>query len=333
MKKVVVYNAAGYVGMQLLVAVARHPRLQLLAATSRSFAGQPLAAADPRYAGLLDGHFVAPEQAPIADADAVLLAAEHGQAEAIVARLLDGGYNGVIVDLSADFRLRNADDYPRYYGREHGRPDLLARFRYGLVDLANTDADHGRLIANPGCFATGVQLALWPLTQLGLPLSVALCALTGATGSGAQPSAITHYPTRDSNVRAYKVYQHQHEGEILQTLGSDVDLSFVPLSGPWSAGIFGLAQLPLPSGESAQSIAALYRQAFAARPLVRLHEGTLPELRHAAGGPCIDIGWLIRGERLAIGFALDNLLKGAATQAIENLNLALGYAQAEGIRQ
>ena len=205
---------------------------------------------------------------------------------------------------------------------------MLSHFAYGLTEFSAPYS--GKWIANPGCFATGMALALRPL-QEGLPFYHAfITALTGASGSGARPKPTTHYPTRAGNVRAYKVLTHQHLPEVQQLLDPRVKVSMVPVSGPWTRGIWGTAHIRVPVG-SRVNWDSLFHDQYDSSPLVRLWPGQLPELRFVVGTPFCDLGWIIEGDTLVVGFALDNLLKGAASQAIQNLNVVCGLSETAGL--
>ncbi|MFB6247272.1 MAG: N-acetyl-gamma-glutamyl-phosphate reductase [Salinibacter sp.] len=322
-------HGAGYVGGELTRLLAGHPQLTLAAVTSRTFAGDPVAAAHPSLRGQVEQAFVAPSDAPLDALDAVLVAGEHGQSMHLVPELIDAGVEGPIVDLSADFRFRDASVYPEWFDVEHPAPELLETATYGLPEWSEEAPT--ALIANPGCYATGITLALAPLAARDVPIAAHVTALTGASGSGARPSAATHFPTRDGNVRPYKVLDHQHSPEIQQTLGPHVDLRFVPASGPWTRGIWGTAHVDAPEGLAAEAVGDAFEAAYADAPLVRCSAGALPSLRPAVGTPFCDVGWQVQGDALVVGFALDNLLKGAASQALQNLNQALGLPVASGL--
>ena len=334
-KRIALLHGAGYAGGETIRLLAAHPSARLEAVTSRTFAEQPVWTAHPALrgtSGLVFSETLSEDD--LAGVDAVLITAEHGQGVVAVQDLLERGFEGVIVDLSADFRFKDAALYETWFGYTHPAPEQLSGFTYGLPEVyapyAMNPSDV-RWIANPGCFATGITLALWPLAQHLDGFHAAVTALTGASGSGARPKATTHFPTRDGSVRAYKIFAHQHLPEIQQTLGDGADVSFVPASGPWTRGIWGTAQVRLPNGIDAADVAGWFEAAYAEAPLVRLWPEALPELRFAAGTPFCDLGWIVEGQRLVVGFALDNLLKGAASQAIQNLNLALGLPETSGL--
>ena len=329
--QVAILHGAGYAGGELIRLVLGHPQLALAAVTSRHFAGQPLCAAHAVLRGQTAALFSDPAALASLDFDTAFVTAEHGQGEAAVTALRRSGFAGPIVDLSADHRLADATLYPAWYGREHGAPDQLASAVYGLAEVNGPYAAGTRLVANPGCFATGLALALWPLAQHLDRFDAHITALTGASGSGARPKPTTHFPTRSGNVRAYKVLGHQHLPEVQQVLGDGARLRFVPASGPWTRGIWGTAHVALPDGAAQETVDAWFVDAYASRPLVRLSPGALPELLPAAGTPFCDLGWMVQDGHLVVGFALDNLLKGAASQAVQNLNLLLGWPEALGL--
>ena len=323
-------HGAGYVGGELIRLLAGHPDASLATVTSRTFAGEPVAEAHSSLRGQVDHTFVAPTDLALDSLDAVLVAGEHGQSMHLVPELLDAGFEGPIVDLSADFRFSDAAVYPEWFDVEHPAPDLLEEAVYGLPEWGEP-VGPSSFVANPGCYATGITLALAPLAAQDAPFSAHVTALTGASGSGATPSSATHFPTRDGNVRPYKVLAHQHGPEITQTIGSHVDLHFVPASGPWTRGIWGTAQVDWPSPLSDEAVAGWFNDAYADAPVVRCSPGVLPSLQPTVGTPFCDLGWQLQGDTLVVGFALDNLLKGAASQAVQNLNRTLGVPETTGL--
>ena len=240
-----------------------------------------------------------------------------------------------IIDLSGDFRLRNAALYPRWYTREHKAPGLLKKFAYGLVELNRAEIKKARFIANPGCFATATALALGPLAQGGVTGTVSVTAVTGSSGSGASPSVITHHPTRHSNLRAYKPFVHQHVPEVEQILdqlagGKSMKLSLIPISGPFSRGIYAVCQVDLPKGWTAEKVRALYRSAYKGSSFVRLVDEP-PSLNAVNGSNHCDVFVAVQGRRIGVISALDNLVKGASGQAVQNLNVMMGWDESLGL--
>ncbi|HEX9950711.1 MAG TPA: N-acetyl-gamma-glutamyl-phosphate reductase, partial [Rubricoccaceae bacterium] len=260
--RVAILHGAGLVGGELVRLLLAHPHARIMAVTSRAFAGQPVATAHPSLRGVTDLAFAAPADLDADTFDAAFVCAEHGAGARTVASLRAAGFDGLIVDLSADHRLADAAGYPAWYGFEHPAPYALAGAVYGLTDVFTERLPGARLVANPGCFATGISLALWPLVSLLGSFEAHVTALTGASGSGAKPSAATHFPTRDGNVRAYKALGHQHLAEVGQTLGPDVAVHFVPASGPWTRGIGGTTHVALPASVSANDVGAAFEAAY-----------------------------------------------------------------------
>lgn len=326
--RVGILHGAGYVGREVIGCVLRHPGLELVAVTSSTFAGQPLWASHSALRGVTDLRFSGDLDESV---DAIFVTAGHGQSASAVGTARDEGFEGVIVDLSADFRYPDVAAYERWIGAKHTRPDLLPEAVYSLPEITGDLPEGARLIANPGCFATAQALALWPLSRYLPDTSVAVTALTGASGSGASPKPGTHFPDRDGNLKAYKVLKHQHAAEISQLFPPGFDFLFVPVSGPWTRGIWGTAQAQVPEGTSSDDVATWYREAYGAAPLVRLSPDELPELLPVVNTPFADMGWILSGRRLVVGFAIDNLMKGAASQAVQNLNLSLGLPGETGL--
>jgi N-acetyl-gamma-glutamyl-phosphate reductase len=330
-KQIALLHGAGYVGGELIRLLLGHPDASLVTVTSRAFSGEPVWKAHPPLRGQTQLVFADPDEVDVAGLDAVLLAAEHGKGAHAVLDLHRAGFEGTVIDLSADFRFQDAALYDRWFGFTHPAPELIRSFTYGLPEIHAPYSPGTRHIANPGCFATALSLALWPVSRHLETFRAAVTALTGASGSGARPRETTHFPTREGNVRAYKVRGHQHMPEVEQVLGPGASVQFVPASGPWTRGIWGLAQVLLPERVGSQDVQRWFFEAYRDRPFVRLYPDELPELRFAVHSPFCDIGWVVNGRELVIAFAEDNLLKGAASQAVQNLNLLMGWPEAAGL--
>jgi N-acetyl-gamma-glutamyl-phosphate/LysW-gamma-L-alpha-aminoadipyl-6-phosphate reductase len=317
-----ILGASGYGGGELLRWLIQHPQLHGLKGTAHSHASKPFHAVHPNLRGLLEGAFDAePDWEWLAGSEQPVLfsALPHGE---LAARLPE--YESVwtklgfserltIIDLSADFRWKEG-------------------WVYGLSEWKPERMSGARRIANPGCFATALQLALLPFADL-KPDFAAVTAITGSSGSGSHPSETTHHPARANDFRAYKPLSHQHEAEVMATLAAEgwaPELAFTPHSAPLVRGIFATAQLRLETPVDEVALKSRIEAAFPG-PLVRLVEGS-PRVAAVAGSPFADIGLATKGPWLSVMVALDNLGKGMATQAIQNLNLALGYAPMAGLR-
>jgi N-acetyl-gamma-glutamyl-phosphate reductase common form len=336
--RVLVVGAAGYVGGELLRLLLQHPQVgpSGLSALSRSHAGQPIAAAHPTLAPLTDGHFVHGDLAELATrSDVVLLALPHGDSARLMADLLAADPR-LVLDLAADFRIADLALYESFYG-PHPAPALLPQFVYGLADIVGTKLRGARAIAVPGCFATAAQLALYPLRELLGEVTPSLFAVTGSSGAGSKPQPTTHHPARASNLFAYAPLGHRHQAEIQQSWRAwtgrpDANARLLSHSGPFVRGIYltlhaSLAD-PLPDGIAEHAFAHAYRD----RPLVRLLAQP-PELTHAVGSSyaLIHATQSSDGRELQVMVAIDNLLKGAAGQAVQAMNLALGLPESAGL--
>ena len=307
---VAIYGATGYGGQELLRLLATHPEFTVAAALSRKQAGVAVEKVHPQLAGFYEGLEFSSPEAPLPHAiEVALLAVPHGTATAIAETLGDRR----IVDLSRDYR--DDDDWA-----------------YGVPETNRANIAESRRVANPGCFATGAVLALAPLARNSMLWDdITLAQTTGSSGSGAWAKQGTHHPERAQDMRAYKVLTHQHEPEVVRELrrlgASKFDIAMIPQSGPFARGIFTVAHLRTPESVDLE---ALYRKFYADAPFVRVREGT-PTLRHVARTNFCDIAVHRRGERVVVLSAIDNLGKGMATQAIQNLNLICGVAETTGL--
>ncbi len=350
-----ILGATGYGGGELMRLLSQHPTVTGIDGTSRNRSGEPFHAAHPHLRGIVEGDFTEkPDWAALGKAEhPVLFAAmPHGEFAAqwpalnedIVASGLEGRL--VVIDLSGDFRLADADAFQRYYGHAHPCPEWLGRFHYGLPEARGSgprgSGPRGSgatrrdttLIANPGCFATAVQLALAPLRDLQNPGAISVFAVTGSSGSGASPSATTHHPSRAHDFRAYKLDGHQHLGEVEQlfsTVGGR-DIHLVTHSAPMVRGIFVTAQFSMPAGMNGKSLMDAYSAFYREAPFVRLVDGS-PRVAAVVGSNFCDIGVQVNGDAVIVMSAIDNLVKGMSGQAIQNMNIALGLPQTTGLLQ
>ena len=330
-----VLGASGYIGAEVMRYVALHPNLTLEWATANRDAGRPIGDVLPNLRGFFSQEFLTAEagEARAGDADVVFLALPHGDSQEVVPRLAAEHPRTTWIDLAGDFRTPDPDGFAKYYGGPHRAPDLLDRFVYGFTEGQRETLPGARLIANPGCFATGVLLALFPLVDTGM-LSDPVCvtALTGSSGSGREPKRTTHHPERAQNLRAYKMLRHQHLLEVEWFLNgrsdSEIRLQFVPQSAPIVRGIFTTLFLP---GKPAEDVLELMEQAYGREPLIDVVAGS-PDMRVVQSTPRAIVGVAGEADRGAVVFsAIDNLGKGAAGQAIQNMNRALGLNETAGL--
>ena len=330
-----VLGASGYIGAELMRYVALHPRLSLRWATANRDAGRAVGDVFPNLRGFVNQSFLKSEEVEnrFGEVEAVFLALPHHDSQEVLPQLVSAYPDTVFIDLAGDFRTPDAAGYRHYYGRDHQAPELLERFVYGFTEVQREALAGARLIANPGCFATGMLLLLYPLAQSGL-LSPPVCltGITGSSGSGRQAVTTTHHPERAQNVRAYKSLAHQHllevEWFINRDSGPDIQIQFVPQSAPIVRGIFTTLFLP---GQDAAPVREEYERFYRNEALIDVVSGS-PDLRSVQTTPRSVIGVDGAAGRGTVVFsAIDNLGKGAAGQAIQNLNCALGFADTEGL--
>ena len=339
MHKVAVVGASGYTGVELLRLLAGHPEVEVTCVTSRQQAGQPLGAAFPSLAGIYDLNFEALEPTELAGrAEVVFLAVPHQAAMGIVPQLLAAGCR--VVDLSADYRLRDAAVYAEWY-EPHQTPELLDEAVYGLPELYREQIKGARLVANPGCYPTSAALALLPLLRQRLidPATIIIDSKSGTSGAGRTAKIDTLYCEVNEGFKAYGLPRHRHTPEIEQTLsavaGLPVTISFTPHLVPANRGILSTCYASLVGEPVLADLVALYRQAYAGERFVRvLPAGTLPNINQVRGSNFCDLGLAVdpRTRRVVAVAAIDNLVKGAAGQALQNMNLMLGCAEEAGLR-
>jgi N-acetyl-gamma-glutamyl-phosphate/LysW-gamma-L-alpha-aminoadipyl-6-phosphate reductase len=305
-----VLGASGYTGAETLRWLLGHPRVRVVGATANKHAGKRLDTLWPQFTGATD--LVLGTEAP--PSDVTFLCLPHGEASKLAP-----GLTGTVIDLSGDHRLPEPAHSAAY-----GFPRATHPWIYGLPELGHERMLGATRVANPGCFATALALALLPMKGA-LPSVVSAFGLTGSTGSGATPTPTTHHPARAENLRPYKVLEHQHVPEVVAACGGDFALDFVPMSAPLRRGI--LVTVPLP-GASFEA----YRTFYADNPLVRVLSAP-PDLHGVLGSPRADVGVVAGPDGRAVVFcAIDNLCRGAGSQAVANLNLVMGWPVDLGLR-
>lgn len=323
--RVAILGATGYGGGELLRLLLQDPGVDVRFATSRSKIGVPVAQVHPNLAS-----FNLPFSDPSVDelveqCDVVFGALPHGASAETLAPLVDRGVT--VIDLSGDFRLKDPAQYKKWYKHDHPRPDLLERAVYGCPEL-NRDALKGaKLVASPGCFATSINLALLPAARAGwLRGNVGVVAMTGSSGSGAEPQAGTHHPTRAGTLRPYKVLSHQHVPECVQTVkdagGMKVDIAFTPVSAPLVRGILAVVQADIAVAHSTAEAENLYRDFYGPHPFVRVLTAREPECASVAGTNFAEVRPRVGADgRLHVLTSIDNLVKGGAGQAVQSFNI------------
>jgi len=340
--RTVVAGATGYSGRDLIKYLLNHPQMELVGAfASRSGEPVPLSTIHPQLTGLTNLVCQPFDESVIArlDAQVIFLGTPNEFSHEVTPSLLESG--ATVVDLSGAFRLRDASLYPKFYGFEHTRPDLLEKAVYGLTEFVREELRGAKLIANPGCYPTTIIVPMKPLLDAGLvdASQPIICdSKSGVTGAGKTPTAATHFVEVSESFKSYNVFKHRHTPEITQGLGlanSSNSLIFTPHLLPINRGILSTIYAKLKDGVTRADILNVWQKTFASSPFVRIFaESQLPEIKFVANTPYCDIGCVVDAEagQAIIVSAEDNLLKGAASQALQNANLAFGFDEGAGLR-
>ena len=341
--KTAIVGASGYTGMELLRILLTHPGVELTAVTSRQEAGKSLGAVFPRFknASGAELNFIDPDPDAIAatGAQAAFLALPHGVAAEIARALLERGLK--VIDLSADFRLRDAAIYEEFYGHAHSAPDLLGEAVYGLPEIRKSAIQGARLVASPGCYPTSILLPLLPLLGGNLidPGTIVANSMSGVSGAGRKADLTLLFCECNESARAYGVPKHRHLSEIEQELslaaGEQVTISFLPHLIPVNSGIVTTTTAKLYEGASPEAIGAALEKAYAGAAFVRLlGRGGCADTKNVTRTNFIDIGWEFdsRTGRVILMSAEDNLGKGAGGQAVQSFNLMFGLNEIAGLQ-
>jgi N-acetyl-gamma-glutamyl-phosphate reductase len=329
--RVAIAGATGYTGQELLRLLGRHPAVSVTAAMSSGPAGgtaRPL----PALARLWDGHITPLSADALArDADIVFLALPDTAAAELAPSLIEAGVR--VIDLSGAFRLRDAAARARWYPETHKIPTGVA---YGLTERERDAVATARLVANPGCYPTAALLALAPLISAGIltpNADIIVDAKSGVSGAGKTPSERTHFSECHGNLSAYGVFNHRHGAEIEQGIGGPGgNVTFTPHLLPLHRGLMATIYVRVAPGTTEEALAGVYERAFGGETFVRLVGSALPEIKHVAHTNFCDIGWRIDPSGRAILVSvIDNLLKGASGQAVQNMNVMLGIDERTGL--
>ncbi len=337
--KVAIIGASGYTGVELMRILAGHPEVELTAVTSRQHIGVPVADLFPSLRDIVGLSFMDNRVAEIAGlADLIFTALPHKAAIEVVAELHGAGKR--VVDLSADYRFSDRALYEAWY-QPHTAPELLAEAVYGLPELFRSEIPGARVVGNPGCYPTSVILPLAPILPLGLidsETTIVIDAKSGTSGAGRSLNSGSLYCEVNENFKPYKVGSHRHQPEMVEQLqrasGKAPQLLFVPHLLPVNRGILSSIYLPLSRDVAAAEIEEALDRAYGKEPFVRLlPAGTLPTLNAVRGSNYCDIGYVLAPAQnsLILFSAIDNLVKGAAGQAVQNMNLMLGLPEVMGL--
>ncbi len=340
MLKVAVVGSSGYAGGELLRILLGHKEVEVVAVTSEKSAGQHVAALFPHLGRICGLTFEKLDPNTIAGkADFVFLAVPPGEAMNAAAQFVGAGKR--VVDLSADFRFKDTRLYNEWYGGEHGQPGLAYMAAYGLPELHREEIKSARIVGNPGCYPTGAALALVPLVKEGLVEldGIIVDSKSGVSGAGRTPGPACHYPEANESMTAYKIGVHRHTPEIEQELslaaGSPVVVSFTPHLAPMNRGILSTCYARLRDITGPDTLLKLYAKFYKDCFFVRmLGRGGYPNVSAVRGSNFCDIGLYsdIRTRRAVVVSAIDNLVKGAAGQAVQNMNVMSGFEETEGLK-
>jgi N-acetyl-gamma-glutamyl-phosphate reductase len=338
MISVSVVGASGYSGLELVKILIRHSGVHIDKLFANSSAGKHLADVAPSFSKTLDIMLEPYSIDKIIRSDLIFIALPSGESMNLVPAILSAGKR--VIDLGGDFRLQDTSLYERYYKRNHSASTILKQSVYGLPEWNYAQIKSAHLIANPGCYPTSAILPLVPLLKDGIikPNSIAISSLSGVSGAGRSASIDMSFAEVNESVRAYKVGTHQHIPEIKSTLESlsdtQVKLSFVPHLIPITRGIFTSSYAMLKEPVNEQKILAIYEKYYSTAPFVRYSATVLPEIKNVAYTNFIDIGFRINPEdgQLIVLSTIDNLIKGAAGQAVQNMNIMFGINETEGLK-
>ncbi len=334
--RVAIVGASGYTGSELARFLIHHPEVEIAMITSESHAGKPFSVLHPQFSGQLDLPLVPAKDVAASSVDVVFLALPHGVSMKYVASWKDNNFK--IIDLSGDFRLSTPEVYTTWYNKEHTFPSGFEGAVYGLPEIHKNAIKNAQLIANPGCYPTAAILALAPLyaTDQIFSESVIIDAKSGITGAGIKASGTTHFSNVNENFLAYGLTNHRHTIEIEEQLGhlkqEEINVQFTPHLLPLDRGILATAYAT-PKGEITQAqLRSIYKDYYNGQPFVRLRDD-LPTLKDVRGSNYCDIhvAYDQRTHRIIAIATIDNLAKGAASQAIQNMNLMLGFPETSGL--
>lgn len=336
-KKIGLIGATGYTGSELVRILKNHPEVELSLITSESRAGEKFSDVHPFFQGIVDDELHTADKVDEMDLDLIFLALPHGVSMSFVKRF--AGKKLKIVDLSGDFRLSSPEVYEEWYGKPHIYQEGFDHAVYGLPELYKNDIKQAELVANPGCFPTSAILALAPLMKAGLTAgNIIVDSKSGVTGAGVKPKEVTHYSNVSDNFKAYGLKKHRHTIEIQGTLenvsGTQVTLQFTPHLLPVDRGILSTVYAQPKEKISQAQISELYQEFYQDKPFVRLC-AAVPSIKDVrASNFCnIYVDYDERTNNIILISVIDNLVKGAAGQAVQNMNMMFGLEETAGLHQ
>jgi len=334
-----IIGASGYSGAELLSLLSRHPHITVSKVFANSSAGKRVDELYPKFRSSEVGRHIFEEYSvdKVVEDDLIFIALPSGEAMNYVPALIDAGKK--VIDLGGDFRLHDTSLYHQYYKHEHTAKKYLSKAVYGLPEWNKENIITAQLIANPGCYVTSALLPLLPLLKERLiePMGITISSMSGVSGAGRKSSVDFSFTEINESVKAYKVGTHQHTPEIETVLndfsGQPVVVTFVPHLIPITRGIYSAIYVTPHKGLQLPDVEAAYQKYYSSAPFVRLLGNTEPEIKHVQYTNFIDIGWKMyeRNNQLIILSVIDNLVKGAAGQAVQNMNLMFGFNETESL--
>ena len=338
MLRVGIYGGSGYTGQELLRLLLKHPQAEVLVTTSRRYKGTPVSQIYPAFEGLTNLVFTdaAPDEL-VGKVDIVFSCLPHGDAMSVIPAFIKAGQR--VIDLSADYRLHDLSRYERTYNK-HTSPELLKEAVYGLPEIHRGEIKSATLIANPGCYPTSAILGLAPALQAKLldKSSIIIDSKSGVSGAGREPKTGSLFCEANDGFKAYNVLKHRHSPEMEQELsgiaGSEIRISFVPHLLPVNRGILSTMYATLLKDISTPDLIDIYQEFYRDEPFVRVYrEGNYPNISSVKGTNYCDIGLMAdkNTKRIVIVSAIDNLVKGAAGQAVQNMNIMAGLKETTGL--
>lgn len=339
MIKVAVLGATGYAGIELVRILSNHPEVSIEFLGSHSFDGQKISEVYKNFVHVLDKECKELDLDEVAKCDVAFTALPHGASKTVIPQLIEKGLK--VIDLSGDFRYDDIAIYEKWYGEEHSSPELLEKSVYGLCELHRDKIKGARLIGNPGCYTTCSILGAAPLLKSGLAdaKNIIVDAKSGVTGAGRSSNLAYSFCECTENTKAYKIATHRHTSEIEQELsklaGEEIMISFTPHLIPQKRGIFSTIYINLKEKHTTEEIVNLYKEYYKNEYFVRVKDkGELPETKFVAGSNFVDIGVVVdeRLNRAVVVSTIDNLFKGAAGQAVQNMNILFGLDETTGLK-
>ncbi len=332
-----IVGASGYSGAELMRILSRHENVKMHKLFANTSAGKRVDGVFPVFRSFIDSTFESYSAEAVCSSDVVIIALPSGEAMHIVPELLHRGKR--IIDLGGDFRFRDPAVYQKFYKREHKAAEILQKAVYGLPEWNRADIRSASLISNPGCYPTSAILPLAPLLKEGLirPEGIVVNSLSGVSGAGRSSSSDLSFVEVNESVKAYKVGEHQHTPEIRQTLQmiskKDVSLTFVPHLLPITRGIYTSMYAVVSGKVSEQDVVGTFDKYYKNAMFVRYSSSAIPEIKNVNFTNYIDIGFRLHPEnnQLIVLSTIDNLIKGAAGQAVQNMNIMFGFEETEGL--